>query len=167
LREPINNGDGTYTVPLSRGSAAIIDAVDLPLVRGHNWTLSTAKDRPDYAVWRPNGRTVYLHRLILGAGEGEFVDHLDRDGLNCRRSNLRRSTPQGNMANVAKRSTNSNLYKGVRKRCDRRRWTARIQFNGHGIHLGSFDRAEDAARAYDAKARELFGEFAGLNFPDE
>ena len=167
VREPIDNGDGTHTLPLTRGTFALIDSEDVPLVAGYNWTLSRHPKRPDYAVRGvPGNTTIYLHRLIAGAGDGEFVDHENRNGLDCRRSNIRITTPQGNMANVAMRTTSTSPYKGVRLRSDRKRWTARIQINGRGIHLGSFDTAEEAARAYDAKARELFGEFAGLNFPD-
>lgn len=164
-RPLIDNGDGTHTVPLTRNAVALIESADAELVGPFTWVLSSGAKRPDYAVTRSTGATVYLHRLILGAGAGDFVDHINRDGLDCRRSNLRFATPQGNMANVARRRSNPCPFKGVRPRCDGKKWTARVQFNGRGIHLGSFDTAEDAARAYDAKAVELFGEFAGLNFP--
>lgn len=166
-RPLIDNGDGTHTVPLTRGAVAIIDSADAPLVAPHRWQLNSAKGRPDYASTAVGRKMVYLHRLILGAGPDEFVDHIDRNTLNCRRENLRLATPQQNMANVSRRSTSTSPYKGVARRVDGKAWVARIQFNGKGVHLGSFTTAAAAARAYDRAAVYYFGEFAGLNFPDE
>jgi hypothetical protein len=106
---------------------------------------------------------IYLHRFILGITDPKIrVDHQDGDGLNCRRSNIRVSTPSLNTANAGKRP-GSNPYKGVLKRGSR--WIARIKVNYTSRHLGTFDTPEEAARAYDRAAVETFGEFARLNFP--
>lgn len=166
IREPINNGDGTYCVPLTRNTVAIIDCADLPLVRGKNWTLNTHPRRPPYAARNEGGHSIYLHRVIVRAKPVDLVDHVNRNTLDCRRSNLRFATHQGNLANVPKRRKNT-LFKGVRQRCDGQAWCARIQVNGQGIHLGSFPTPNEAAKAYDRAAIQFFGEFAGLNFPDE
>lgn len=166
IRQPIDNGDGTFTLPLTRGSTALIDAADIGIVRGYNWQLNSAKDRPDYVSRNVNNRTVYLHRLITEAGPYDFVDHVNRNTLDCRRSNTRIATPGQNMMNVEKRTTSLHRYKGVRLRIDGRAWAARIQFEGKGIHLGSFSTEEQAAHAYDTKAAELFGEYAVLNLSE-
>lgn len=166
-RPPIDNGDGTHTVPLTRGAVAIIDSTDAPLVSQYTWSLNRHPDRPDYASCHRDGKTIYLHRLIAGARPNEHVDHENLDSLDCRRSNLRIATPQQNMMNVLKRRTNTAGYKGVQRRCDGKKWVARIQVNGKGIHLGSFASPVAAARAYDRAAIEYFGEFANLNLPDD
>lgn len=165
IRQPIDNSNGTHRIPLTKGAFAIIDSADVPLVAEYNWMLDQARDRPDYASRGDHQRTVYLHRFLMSAGPGELVDHVNKDGLDCRRSNMRIATPWGNMANVFKRTTNPNRFKGVRLRHDGAKWCARIQIHGKGIHLGSFDTAEEAARAYDQAAVKLFGDFASLNFP--
>lgn len=164
IRPLIDNGDGTHTVVLTRGARAIIDSADAPLVGGRNWSLNSAKGRPDYAARHEGGTSLYLHRLIIGAKPGESVDHINGNPMDCRRSNLRLATPQQNMANVPKRRR-TRWYKGVQLRCDGKKWVARVQVNRETIHLGSFSTPEAAARAYDRAAIEHFGEFAGLNFP--
>ena len=166
-RSLIDNGDGTHTVPLTRGAVAIIDSADVPLVAPHRWQLNTAKGRPDYASTEVDRKLVYLHRLILGAAPDERVDHENRDSLDCRRENLRIATPQQNCANVGPRSHSTNPYKGIARRVDGKAWVARIQVDGKGVHLGSFPTADAAARAYDRAAVYYYGRFAGLNFPDE
>lgn len=88
-----------------------------------------------------------------------FADHISRDRLDNRRSNLRWATKKQNGANMQPRP-NSSGYRGVSRRGTRKKFQAIIT-----LHLGTFDTAEEAARAYDAKAREIWGEFATLNFP--
>lgn len=159
------------TVELKSGLNVTIDAGDVPRVSALNWNISRAKDRPDYVVtstWDPSTKTantLYLHRFIIIAKKGQIVDHIDGDTMNNTRSNLRIATHQQNMANSKKRIGNTG-YKGVQKRCDGKKWVARIQVNRKGIHLGSFTTPEDAARAYDDAAVIHFGEFARLNFPN-
>lgn len=107
-----------------------------------------------------------MHRLILGlsdpATEGE---HRDGDGLNNRRNNLRVATHPQNCKNQRKRVTNTSGFVGVHWHARLRKYRARITVNYQRISVGCFDSAEEAARARDAKATELHGEFARLNFP--
>jgi hypothetical protein len=113
----------------------------------------------------PPGRFfVHLHRLIMNAQPDEIIDHVERDPLNCRKSNLRRVSLQQNVWNrgPTQRRTTSK-YKGV-WRCPRtKRFRARIVLNYKQIYLGYFNNEEDAARAYNAKAVELFGDLAYQN----
>ena len=93
------------------------------------------------------------------------VDHIDQDSLNNHVSNLRYATKGQNQINSGLWKNNTSGYKGVTKH--RAKWTARLSFNGQRIHIGSFLCKIEAAKAYDKKAYELFGEFAWLNFPED
>lgn len=156
-------------IDLGKGFVAVIDDEDADLVVGYKWYPMKAEGKVYAAGWKhmPPGRFfVHLHRLIANAQPGDIIDHLDRDPLNCRRSNLRRVTRQQNSFN---RGPNQNgkpstsKYKGVFWCRNSGRFRARIALNKKRIYLGYFDNDEDAARAYNAKAVELFGEFAYLN----
>ena len=95
----------------------------------------------------------------------DIVDHINQDPLDNRRQNLRLATRSQNAANLGPYANNTSGYKGVD--FNRGKWRARITQDGVRYFLGTFDTAEDAARAYDQKALELFGEFASLNFSEE
>jgi len=95
------------------------------------------------------------------------VDHIDRDGLNNRKSNLRLCTNAENIRNAGKRGKGFSKYKGVSRHTRGKKWTAVIQLNKKTYFLGYFENEIDAARAYDKKAKELHGQFACLNFPPE
>lgn len=150
----------------ARGRTALVDLEDYEMVMRHRWHVWEA-ERPG----RPNGpyaRTghTFMHTLLTGWPQ---VDHDDGNGLNNRRSNLRPATVQQNKANHGTRSDSvASAYKGVYRvrKGTRRRWYARICSGANETNLGYFDSEEDAARAYDAAARRLFGEYAYLNFPE-
>jgi len=110
-----------------------------------------------------------IHRLVaiafvLNLKNRHMVDHIDNERTNNRADNLRWCTNQENCFNFKKKEGSSS-YKGVMWDKARKKWTAKIKHNYIGVFLGRFDTEEEAGRAYDAKARELFGEFAKLNFP--
>ncbi len=111
---------------------------------------------------------IQMHRIIMGAGKGEQVDHINGDGLDNRIENLRMCTYSENYQNSRKRKNCSSKYKGVHFYKDSQNWRAMITIpnTGHPIHIGLFKEEIEAAKAYDAKASELFGEFARLNFPE-
>lgn len=155
-------------IPLTRGYSAVVDTADADrVVAAGPWCAA------------PNGRTVYAHRRVVRSNgiattEGmhafltgvDRTDHVNGDGLDNRRSNLRRATHGQNMANKVRYRNNTSGFKGVSRR-QNGRWFAQIQCQGNHRHLGYFATAEEAARAYDAAAVEAFGEFARLNFPQE
>lgn len=109
-----------------------------------------------------------LHIHLMNPPDGMEVDHIDGDGLNNRRVNLRIVTHRQNIWNRKKNvNPTSSKFKGVSLYKKSGRWVAYIAAHGKRRHIGYFDDEEAAARAYDAEARRLHGEFACLNFPGE
>lgn len=90
-------------------------------------------------------------------------DHIDGDGLNNQRLNLRQSTKSQNNMNTNKGQGYSSKYKGVTWDKARKKWKCGIKINGKQIFIGRFIEEDDAALAYNQKASELFGEFSRLN----
>ena len=164
-------------IPLSDNHIAYIDDEDYLLVFVSPWQhIKNPDANTGYAYRQRNARygAGLMHRLILGVSQGEKIDHIDGNGLNNTKANLRICTHSQNMYNSQKpqhksgRPTTSK-YKGVFYKSDRNRprpWMARIQYEGKAHYLGTYTTEEEAARAYDFKAVELHGEFARLNFPD-
>lgn len=153
-------------IPLSQGKHAIIDSLDLSLVAGYRWKAVKNGSRFYASCWH-RGATLYMHRLILPPGDGLTTDHINRDGLDNRRSNLRLATQTQQNANTRLRSDNTSGYRGVSWDKVHSKWMADIYAKGRRYHLGRFASAELAARAYDEAAQELFGEFASLNLNPE
>lgn len=126
-----------------------------------NWSINP---KDGYVYGRiPEKGQVRLHRLITNALPGEEVDHKDGNKLNNVKSNLRRCTKAQNMCNSKKYSTNKSGYKGVSFHKRSNKWQSTIMKNQKKIYIGVFDNPVEAAKAYDTKAIELFGEFAKTN----
>jgi hypothetical protein len=151
------------TVPLTRGYKAVVDNEDYDVVSPYRWYPVLDDNGRVYAVTRVNGTVTLMHRLILNAPKGTDVDHVDRDGLNNRRYNIRLATKEQNAHNTAPRLGGSSPFKGVSLSANGNRWRACIWLNGRQTHLGYFDSEEKAAEAYNVAAKENFGEFARLN----
>lgn len=107
-----------------------------------------------------------MHRVITKAPKRMVVDHIDRNPLNNRRSNLRLCRISQNILN-RRGKMGTSKYKGVWWDSHHKKWLAIISLKGKHIYLGFFDNQIDAAKAYDKKAAELFGDFAYLNFPEK
>lgn len=158
------------TVPLTQGYCALVDDADFDRVMAAGpWQATPSRGGRVYAqrhVRRRDGRKTSqkLHTFLTGWPE---VDHRNGDGLNNRRENLRRVSRTQNNANARLRKDSTSGFKGVSWQKRDRTWYARIVVSGQRRFLGCFRTAEEAARAYDAAARELFGEFARPNFPME
>ena len=111
------------------------------------------------------GRSKTLHKNLLGKQEkGYVIDHINRNKLDNRLENLRVITCKENSYNRTKNKNSNNLYKGVYKRGNK--FVASISKDGIKKEITGFETEEEAATVYDMMAQELFGEFAGLNFPD-
>lgn len=147
-------------IRLTQGKVALIDVEDLPRVSKYSWC--AAWMHYDWrAVGHVEGKTVTLHRFVMNAQPGQEVDHINGDGLDCRKSELRFATHSQNNQNAYRVKPGS--FKGVRP--SGKKWGARIKVDGKQYHLGVSDTPEGAARLYDAAAIKHFGEFAKLNFP--
>lgn len=162
-------------ISLTKGYSTSVDEVDADLIQ-FKWRCDVADDRThvNYAVRssssqeRRNGEKsdIYLHRIVLSRIlnrpllSAERVDHIDLNGLNNTRSNLRLATSADNGRNRPLFRNNTSGYKGVRRVKDSQRWQARIRVNYKEINLGSFNTAALAYEAYCKAATEFFGEFA-------
>lgn len=161
----------------ARGRIALVDLEDYDLVMRYRWHVREAD--PVAPGRRPNGpyafsniargdgsgwRMTTMHSLIMGRA---FIDHVDGNGLNNQRHNLRPATHAQNGANARKNPGKTSRYKGVFWDRWRSCWTAKITVNRQARGLGRYEREEDAAAAYDVAAREAFGEFALTNFSSE
>jgi len=158
--------EGAKLIPLTQDKFAIVDAADYDRLSKHKWCAVKGR-RTYYATRRANGKLVRMHRVIMKARAGQVVDHREHDGLDNRRSKLRFCTPRQNTMNQRPRLGCSSEYKGVFHGKGDKKFIAGIAYNSKRIHLGRFDTARNAAKAYDKKAKELFGEFAYLNFPED
>jgi hypothetical protein len=150
-------------IPLGHGLFAIVDAADYEGLSKYKW-FAVWRGRRVYAVCHIKGKTVSMHRMIMEAPDGLPVDHIDRNGVNNWRSNLRVCTPQQNLANRGPCSGSSSFV-GVRRYHNK--WAATIQHCGRRYYLGLYDNEIEAAKVRDRKAYELNGEYAFLNLPEE
>lgn len=152
-------------ISLTRGFETIIDDCDYDELSKHKWYPQINGHRK-YAI---NGEGILMHRLILNAPSGLEVDHIDGNGLNNTRQNLRLCTRSQNQfnkeKNKGKRDKCTSRYKGVHWQKSMNKWEVLITKEGDRTIIGYFDTEEEAARAYDVEAKELHGEFAYLNFP--
>lgn len=153
---------GHLRIVTKRGHVFLIDHEDEALARKHCWSLDGR-----YAVAGTTrgykAQKLKLHRLILNAPPGQWVDHVNGDGRDNRRANIRFCTPQQNAANRVGYSKRFK-FKGVNVN-QTGVIQAQIKVGGKLIILGSAPTLEDAARMYDDAAKQHFGEFARLNFP--
>jgi hypothetical protein len=162
MKRPVRiEGDVAY-VTLSKGHVVTIDVEDVPLVEGFNWTSVVAKytvygARTDYSG--PKSRSISMHREIMDAPPGLEVDHIDGNGLNNRRSNLRVVTRAQNAWNRRKASYNKSGFKGVTLDKPTGKWRAQITLNRKQRFLGHYDTIAEAAAVYAKASAELHGEF--------
>jgi hypothetical protein len=152
--------DGHFVVILlTHDQFAIADEADVDLIGNGRWH-ALKSNRTWYAVRTVAGETVSMHVLIAGC---KGVDHVNGNGLDNRRINLRPATPSQNGANRPPQRNNTSGYKGVYWNRPGQNWFARIKVAGRPVHLGMFADPTEAARAYNRAAMEAFGEYAWLN----
>lgn len=153
-------------IPLTRGMMAIVDAQDHAFLRWFNWYALSNNCGKFYAARdvKTGGKrqTVLMHRVVLGLSGALEGEHENGNSLDNRRENLRPATRTQNHANRKRLPIGkSSPYRGVSAHLGA--WTAQISINNKKKHLGRFHDPVLAARAYDAAARQQFGEFANLN----
>jgi hypothetical protein len=150
-------------IPVGNGLFALVDASDYEMVSRYKWH-AIRKGPKTYACCHKGRKLVSMHRMIMRPRKGYVVDHIDGNGLNNRRCNLRECTIQQNRANARSRG-GSSRFVGVYRRKDK--WVAGLQYRGKYYYLGLFEDEVEAAKARDRKAYELLGEYAYLNFPGD
>ena len=140
---------------------AKVDDEDYDWLMQWRWSVEVKNGDILYATRKNGNSTYYMHRQILNLTDRKLqADHINHDGLDNRRLNLRAVTRAQNLANVRPKIYK---YKGVSKSKNGKRWCANIKKNDIKYRIGTFDSCEDAAKAYNDKAKELNGEFAYLN----
>lgn len=140
---------------------ALVDDDDFDYLSQFKWYFNNG-----YAIrnsrWKEGKRhAIHMHRVINNTPDGMDTDHISMDRLDNRKSNLRSCSRSQNRMNVNVHTDNISGFKGVGWHKRDRKWQAQIMNNGENYYLGSFDTPEEAAMAYNHKAKELFGEFAG------
>lgn len=158
--------DGPYLLTRKR-QVILIDEADYATLRKYTWRLKPQR-QTHYAIANVNGVDTYMHRLILGLAHGDprVGDHINGRGWDNRRANLRICTDTENKANRVPSRTSVTGYTGVYPTANGK-FLARIRLSGVRTHIGLYDTAEDAARAYDKAAIQHRGIFVTLNFPEE
>ena len=157
----------TREIDLTQGKKAIVDDEDYEWLSQWKWYYA----HTGYAV-RNSPRVlgkhymIFMHREIMHTPQGMDTDHIDGNGLNNLRINLRVCSHSRNLQNKGVSINNVSGFKGVSWCQANKKWRARIKASGKEKYIGYFDVAESAALAYDKAARELHGEFAKLNFPE-
>lgn len=156
----------------------LLDDEDAPILQKHSWhvhddgsgylRVKSCVRRKANGKWKDGVIALYLHRVIMHAKRGIIIDHINGNGLDCRRSNLRACKHRANACNRKAHPGKKSKYKGVQWHAYKRgggTWYVEIR-RGHTRRVKSgFDTEEAAARAYDEMAIRLHGRFARLNFP--
>jgi len=156
------DGQAAY-IPLTKGLEAVVDAKDLGIVEGYNWFAQRGRRGTFYAARMPprgsgKRRMIYMHREIAKTPDGLITDHIDSDGLNNTRGNLRDATVSENQCNQRLAAHNSSGVKGVHFDKTRGKWRAEIRLNGKKFNKW-LPTLEAAVTARAALAASLHGEF--------
>lgn len=156
-------------IPLSQGKVALVDIGDFEMVNQYKWSAIKGYGDVFYAARKiiRGEKLDLLHRFIMSPPQNLQIDHINRNGLDNRRCNLRICTQSQNTANQRPQRNSSSKYKGVSWHKAAKKWQAYIKKNNTDCYLGLFEKEKDAALAYDIEARKLLGKFARLNFSKE
>ena len=152
-------------IRLTKGQAAIVDDEDYESLSKWNWYAQwSAFTKSFYAARgsrKAGRRTILMHRELLGLTSGSKLcaDHINRDTLDNRRSNLRVATRSQNRVNSRLRCDSLTGFKGV-SNSKSGRYRAQIRNKGKNTYLGTFDTPEEAFGVYSLAAKRLHGEFA-------
>jgi hypothetical protein len=156
---------GMKQIPLTNGGFTTVDDEDFERLSRYRWQRDTTKPRVfrcEY-VGSYKSRTIYMHREIVEAPQGMSVDHIDGNTLNNERHNLRICTHAQNMKNIRRKQPHTSRFKGVYFESATGRWRAQIGSDNKSRVLGRFATEVAAARAYDAAAGQLHGDYACTN----
>lgn len=150
------------------GDMAIVSDEDFHFLSTFKWWTGdkASSGGGKYFFTQIKGKTIYMHRMIMSAGNGVEVDHINSDAADNRRENLRLATRSQNCVNNRRYRPKSG-YRGVYQQPKGESYQVKIKVNGKFVRGGNFKDKSAAARRYDELAKRFFGEFAVLNFPQE
>lgn len=140
----------------------LVDDEDYKELNKYNWHLRRGP-HTFYAIRNDNHTTVYMHRILTKAKIGQLVDHRDLNGLNNQKYNLRICNQAENIRNGRRRQNNTLGFKGVTFHKKTKKYQARVGYENKRVYLGLFNTPIEAAKIYNRKAIELYGEFARIN----
>lgn len=152
-------------IQLTRGKVTLVDDEDYEHLMQWKWHFNGHR----YAVRRPsniNGKIqklIFMHRIILNTPDDLYTDHIDCNGLNNQKNNLRIVTKSQNGMNQKASKGGASKYKGVNFCKRKNKWRARLKINQKSIFLGYYNMEDDAAKAYNERALSVFEDFAKLN----
>jgi beta-glucanase (GH16 family) len=158
----------TKEIQLTNGYKAIVDDEDFDELSKFKWHVAPGYNTnyASYTNYDNYKKTIAMHRMVMGFPEKLQIDHINGNGLDNRKSNLRICTRSQNKMNTKKNKIKKFKYKGVAiNKNNKHPFYGQLRFGKVRYYLGCFSTPEEAALAYDKKAKELFGEFACLNFP--
>ncbi|HYE77557.1 MAG TPA: HNH endonuclease [bacterium] len=158
-------------IPLNKGMMAWVDDEDFEKLSSYRWRV--VKGKTGMYAYTTVGIAPYvrkgysMHSMLIEVPPGMVTDHIDGNGLNNQKSNLRVCTHAQNMMNQRKaRTSKTSPYKGVSWCKDQEKWRVQLITGGKVYRFGRYTDPVEAARVYDREARRMFGEYARLNFPE-
>ena len=149
---------------LTQGYIAIVDDEDYEQVISYGKWQAHVGPTTVYAtkILKGTKKRIWLHDVIMKPIPPLTVDHIDKDALNCQKTNMRLATKSQQNAN--RRSVMTNGYRGIYPVNESYKWEPRLWFQGKLYRNGTYYTKEEAARAYDELARKIYGQFATVNF---
>lgn len=151
------NGLCYFTI---KDKQVIVDSELFHELMKYSWAISER----NYVKGTIDGKNVQLSRFVMDYSGNLYVDHINNNPLDNRKSNLRIVTVRENALNMSSRKGSSSQYVGVYFRKDTNKWRSIIHVDGKNISLGQFNTEEEAAKARDVATKKYFGEFGKLNF---
>ena len=164
LPEPEPQSGDIRFIPLTQGQFAIVDAADYEWLSKYRWCTIRNGHRI-YAFRKEDGKRFLMHREIMKTPKGKVVDHMNNNGIDNRRSNMRNCSPRQNSWSIRDCHGVTSQYRGVCRHEDK--WAAQVGYLRAHVYVGRFVEEIEAARAHDRMAIMLHGQFAYLNLPDE
>ncbi len=171
LYRRIRYGYAFRKIPLTQGKFALVDPEDYSRLAKYKWHLAKSPTSLYAARWKrlpaKNSRVkIWMHHQVIHIPAHMVCNHINHNGLDNRKANLRPATVSQNLCNRPKKRTKArSKYKGLEWDKKQRKWKARIQYNSKKFYLGTFKNENAAAQAYDAAAKKYHKDFATFNFP--
>ncbi len=145
-------------ISLTQGFEALVDDEDYERLSAFKWNVHMGGKNNFYAARRVNKKNLLMHHVIYPISKPFCVDHIDGNGCNNQKNNLRVCLHKNNLCNAAISKNNTSGFKGVY--WQKGKWVAAISPNGKCIYLGRFSDPKEAAKVYDTAAEFHYGEFA-------